>query len=109
MKSTKELFDTTVPAIITAHQAEMKAIGSRFQVNIEGAGNWHINLTNSGPTCVPGSEKADLTINMKDKDFQEFIKNPQKLAMSFFFSGKLKTQGNVGLASKLNKVLEYVK
>jgi len=67
-------------------------------------GMWIINAkTGKGKITYNGTEKPDVTISMKDEDVVDLISgkmNPQKA----FFQGKVKIQGNMGLALKLTEL-----
>lgn len=64
-------------------------------------GYWVINAkTGKGSVTYNGTEKPDVTFIIKDCDVVELISgkiNPQKA----FFQGKVKIQGNMGMAMKL--------
>jgi len=103
-----QLFNTDLPAALAANSAEAKTIGAKFQFNVTGAGEWFMDLTKDGPTCVPGSGKADCTVTIHANDFQKLMENPKANAMSLFFGGKLKVAGNQMLGMRLEKILGYV-
>lgn len=105
---TTHLFNVALPAVLAAHPEEVKAVGAKYQFNIGDAGQWHLDLTATGPRCVAGAEPADCTINIADKDFQTFLANPEKNAMMLFFSGKLKIVGNQMLGLKLKNIFGYL-
>jgi putative sterol carrier protein len=104
---TKKLFNEDLPAALQKNADDVKTIGAKFQINITGAGEWHIDASASGPSCKAGTETADVTLTIAESDFQTLLENPQANGMQLFFQGKLKVAGNQMLAMKLNKLFSY--
>jgi putative sterol carrier protein len=106
MADIQQLFNVEVPAALAAKPEEAKAIGGKYQLNITGAGNWTIDLTPQGPSCVEGeAADAGVTITVTDADFQTLLADPGA-GMKLFFAGKLKVKGNQMLAMNLQKLLK---
>src|SRR5580704_9549910 len=105
----KKLFDEELPAALAKNAAEAKTIGAKYQMNITGptGGDWNVDVSDSGPSCKPGTGPADCTISITDEDFQKLVENPQANGMQLFFSGKLKVSGNQMLAMKLQKLFGF--
>lgn len=103
----KKLFNEDLPAALSKNAEEAKAIGAKFQMNIAGEGEWHIDASSSGPSCKPGTGDADCTISLAGADFQTLMENPQENAMKLFFAQKLKVTGNQMLAMKMQKLLAF--
>lgn len=108
MRNVKQLFDTDLPAALAAHSDEAKTVGAKFQFNVTGEGEWHVDLTSSGPTCQAGTEKADCTVQISGPDFQNLMENPAGNAMKLYLGGKLKVSGNQMLGMKLQKIFGYL-
>ena len=106
----KKLFNEELPAALEKNAAEAKTIGAKYQMNITGEGEWYIDVSESGPSCKPGTgdgATADCTITIAAEDFQKLVENPQANGMQLFFAGKLKVTGNQMLAMKLQKLFSY--
>jgi len=103
-----QLFNDQLPGALGRNADDAKTINAKFQLNIEGAGEWFIDCTDAGPTCVAGKgDEPDVTIDVTAEDFQALHENPQAAGMQLFFAGKLKVQGNQMLAMKLSKLFGY--
>ena len=107
----KKLFNEELPAALEKNAAEAKTIGAKYQMNITGEGEWYIDVSESGPSCKPGTgpdgAAADCTITIAAEDFQKLVENPQANGMQLFFAGKLKVTGNQMLAMKLQKLFGF--
>lgn len=107
--SVKEFFDNKVPAVLAKNPGAAKDVAAVYLFRISGddGGVWTADLAGDPPTCVPGeSGSPQCTIESSDADFQQMINGGMGAAMSLFFSGKLKIQGDATLATKLSKLLE---
>jgi putative sterol carrier protein len=98
-----ELFNKRLPAIFERNKDKAKAINAKYQMNITGAGSWHIDLTGTGPSITPGEKPADCTVTIAADDFKELLQNPAA-GTQLFFTGKLKISGNQMLGLKLPKI-----
>lgn len=104
-------------ALATMSPADKKAkiaqVNGVFQFEVtseEGKkATWYIDLKKVGTVGTgPAPGRADLTVILADGDFSSLAEgklNPQKA----FMAGKLKTKGNMMLATKLDSVLKSVK
>src|SRR4051794_21685438 len=86
----QKLFDEELPLALIKHAAEARAIGATFQLNVTGAGQWHVDLTPKGPTCVRGKGPADCTVTIAEDDFRALLANPKTMTVYLFLRGRLK-------------------
>jgi putative sterol carrier protein len=97
------IFNEQLPGILQRNADEAKSINAKFQMNITGAGSWHLDLTSSGPKVEQGEKPADCTVTIASDDFVKLQENPSA-GMQLFFAGKLKIAGNQMLGMKLQKL-----
>jgi putative sterol carrier protein len=98
-----KLFNEQLPAILAKNADEAKTINATYQLHITGAGSWHVDLTNKGPSVTSGEQPADCTVTISAEDFQKLQENPAQ-GTALFFGGKLKISGNPMLGLKLQKL-----
>lgn len=98
-----ELFNKRLPAILERNKDAAKAINAMYQMNITGAGSWHIDLTSNGPSITAGEKPADCTVTIAADDFKTLMQNPAS-GTELYFTGKLKISGNQMLGFKLPKI-----
>lgn len=79
----------------------------KFVLGGDGGGTWIVNMKDN-PGVTEGDGEAQCTIKMDAKDFVDMFEgraNGQQL----FFAGKLKIEGDMGLAMKLQKLTDVMK
>lgn len=105
MATPKEIFEKDIPANIAANPDKAKAMNATYKFNISGAngGTWRVIL-GAEPRVEEGDGDAQCTINVGDEDFVNIVGGKLNPQMAFM-SGKLKVQGDMGLAMKLGTVL----
>lgn len=103
----KKLFDDELPPALERHLDEARAVGATFQLNITGAGEWHVDLTPKGPFCVRGVRPADCTVTINEEDFREVLRNPKTMTVYFFLRGRLKLDGQRVVATKLYTLFSF--
>ncbi|EJD06779.1 sterol-binding-like protein [Fomitiporia mediterranea MF3/22] len=93
--------------------AQIKKANGIFELRIKNEegkeGVWTIDLKKTGTVYKgPAKPKADVTIILSDDTFLQLAEGKLD-GQRAFMSGKLKTKGNMMLATKLNDVLKAAK
>ena len=101
----KEIFAKNIPENINKQLDKAKAMNATYKFNVTGpgAGVWRVIL-NENPHVEEGDGAANCTITVGDEDFVNIVTGKLNAQMAFM-SGKLKIQGDMGLAMKLTTVL----
>jgi hypothetical protein len=103
----KDVFENHLPAKLQAKPDLVTKIGAVYQFDISGpgGGRWSVDCSQPGARIQAGSApNAKCTVAATDQDFLAIVNgrlNPQMA----FMSGKLKIQGDMGLAMKLQQIL----
>jgi hypothetical protein len=103
----KDIFERHLPAKLQAKPDVVAKINAVYQFNISGAsgGSWSVDCTSPGGAISPGqSSVARCTVAMTEGDFLNLVNGKLNPQMAFM-SGKLKIQGDMGLALKLQQIL----
>ena len=91
----------TNPAKLTGTTARYQ-----FELSGDGAGEYHINIHDgTGDAGSGGIENPNITITMSSGDFVDLATGKLDGTMAFM-SGKIKIQGDMGLAMKLQSLLQ---
>jgi len=107
VQSVKEVFERHMPARLKAKPDVVAKINAVYQFNISGpsGGSWSVDCTAPGGAIAEGtSASARCTVAMTDADFINVVNGKLNPQMAFM-SGKLKIQGDMGLAMKLQQIL----
>jgi len=105
--SVKDVFERQLPARLAAKPDVVAKINAVYQFNIAGpeGGAWSVDCTAPGGKVAAGAAPgARCTVAATDKDFLAIVNGKLNPQMAFM-SGKLRIQGDMGLAMKLQLVL----
>ena len=85
------------------------AIGAVFKCALEGegGGNFIVNLKDN-PGVTEGDGAAECTIRMTSQDFVDLTEDKAN-GQQLFFTGKLKVEGDMSLALRLQPLMDILK
>lgn len=105
--SVKDVFEKHMPGRLQAKPDLVSKINAVYQFNISGAGGgqWAVDCaTPPGAVTAGTSGAAKCTVTCTDADFLAIVNGKLNPQMAFMM-GKLKIQGDMGLALKLAQLL----
>jgi len=105
--SVKDVFEKHIPARFQAKPDVVQKINAVYQFNISGpdGGTWSVDCTQPGGKIQAGTAASPkCTVAAVDRDFLAIV-NGKLNAQMAFMSGKLRIQGDMGLALKLQQIL----
>jgi len=106
-ENVKDVFDRHMPEKLRSKPDVVAKINAVYQFNISGpnGGQWSVDCTQPGGRIAVGTAASPrCTVNCAEADFLNIVNgrlNPQMA----FMTGKLKIQGDMGLALKLQQIL----
>jgi len=103
MASAQDVFDE-IERGIKEDPSVIKTVGGVFHFVVDGK-SWAIDLKNAPGSVSTGAPKtkADVTMTLNTADFIKLMTG-QANGQQLFMQGKLKMQGNMALAMKLEKI-----
>ena len=106
-ESVKDVFERHMPEKLRGKPDVVAKINAVYQFNIAGpsGGQWSVDCTQPGGLIAPGTAaNARCTVHCTDSDFLSIVNGKLNPQMAFM-SGKLKIQGDMALAMKLQQIL----
>jgi putative sterol carrier protein len=103
-KTAKELMEFAQKKI-EEKPDQVRELGAvyKFVLNGDGGGTFVVNL-NDNPGITEEDGNAECTIKMSAKDFVKLVEKRSDPRL-YFFMGKLRVEGDMGLAIKLKKFI----
>ena len=103
MGDPNDFFSNWLPEKLKNNPDLVKSINAIYVFDVDGAGQWTVDLTSGGTVAAGGHASPGCTVTVAKGDFENMLDNPSS-AMMLFMSGKLKVT-NVGLGINLQKLL----
>ena len=86
-----------------ADSSKTAGMTNSYVFDIEGAGQWKVDVDEGKVTVTEGTGDADAVINASAETFLKIISGDQN-PTSAYMTGKLKVDGDIAAAMKLQKL-----
>jgi putative sterol carrier protein len=96
----REFFDTLESRVDASKTAGMN---NSYLFEVEGAGTWKVDVVDGKVSVAEGSGDADVTIRASQETFTA-IANGEQNPTTAYMTGKIKIDGDMGAAMKLQKL-----
>jgi putative sterol carrier protein len=96
----REFFETLESRV---DQSQTAGLTSSYLFEIEGAGVWKVDVVDGKVSVSEGGGDADVTIKTSEETFRAIASGEQNPTTAFM-TGKLKIDGDMGAALKLQKL-----
>jgi putative sterol carrier protein len=94
-----------ISSIAEKLQARLTGFNHTMKVDFEGDGYVHVDATQNPPFASFEDKDAEVTLVTSIETFSKILSGDQDPNIAFMM-GRLKVQGSMGLALKLNAMLE---
>lgn len=99
-ESVREFFDGLEARVDADKTAGMT---NSYLFDIEGAGQWKVDVSDGAVKVAEGPADADVTISASEETFLKMVRREQNPTTAYM-TGKLKVKGDMGAALKLQKL-----
>jgi putative sterol carrier protein len=86
-----------------ADASKMAGMTNSYLFDIDGAGQWRVEVDDGKVSVSEGGGDADVTISSSEETFQKVVEGEMN-PTSAYMTGKLKIKGDMGAAMKLQKL-----
>ena len=86
-----------------ADASKTAGMSNSYLFDIEGAGQWKVDVDDGKVTVTEGGGDADATISASQETFEKIVAGEQN-PTSAYMTGKLKLKGDMGAAMQLQKL-----
>ena len=96
----KDFFDSLESR---ADATKIAGMTNSYLFDIEGEGQWLVNVADGAIKVTEGAGEADATIETSAETFEKIVSGEQNPTTAYM-TGKLKIKGDMGAAMKLQKI-----
>jgi putative sterol carrier protein len=96
----KDFFDTLASR---ADASKLAGMSNSYLFDIEGEGEWLVDVRDGAISVTEGGGEADATIQTGAETFEKIVSGEQNPTTAYM-TGKLKIKGDMGAAMKLQKI-----
>ena len=86
-----------------ADASKVAGMNNSYLFDIEGEGQWLVNVADGAVSVTEGGGEADATITTNGETFEKIVSGEQNPTTAYM-TGKLKIKGDMGAAMKLQKL-----
>src|SRR5437879_1614504 len=86
-----------------ADASKLAGMSNSYLFDIEGEGQWFVDVRDGTVTVTQGGGEADATITTSRETFEKIVAGEQNPTTAYM-TGKLKIKGDMGAAMKLQKI-----
>jgi len=101
VESAREFFET-LPGRVSPQRAQ--ALDASYRFEVDGAGTWHVESDGGSLVVTESDAPADCVIRADEQTFLRIVRGEQS-PMGAYMTGKVKVEGDLGLALKLRDLL----